>query len=164
MLWSFKREVATWIVADGGIELFFSFHGYTWSFQLWKDTLVYILHRGHRTIDSECQILVDILWVEPVVINNHQILLKLCDGFNSLVQISPGGRWPSLMRISQVHSLMRILFATCPSRLVVLEMIHWILIRGILGEGAVVNLLNVVFKIVTSDPEFQFWAQMQLTS
>jgi hypothetical protein len=42
-------------------------------------------------------------------------------------------------------------------------MIHRILIRGILGEGAVVNLLDVIFKIVTSNPEFQFWAQMQLT-
>jgi hypothetical protein len=80
---------------------------------------------------------------------------------NSLVQISPGGRWPSTL--GQVHSLMLILFATCPSRLVVLEMIHRILIRGILGEGAVVNLLDVIFKIVTSNPEFQFWAQMQLT-
>jgi hypothetical protein len=35
-----------------------------------------------------------------------------------------------------------------------------ILIRGILGEGAVNNLLNVVFKFVRPDPEFQFWAQM----
>jgi hypothetical protein len=34
------------------------------------------------------------------------------------------------------------------------------LIRGILGEGAVNNLLNVVSKFVTSDPEFQFWAKI----
>jgi hypothetical protein len=47
------------------------------SSKLPKDTLGYILLKGHRTIDSDCLMFSHPLCVEPAVFNNQQSLIEL---------------------------------------------------------------------------------------